>query len=96
MLKVLYGRRKAAQRFVEYLAGKLLALGFLRCPAAPHFFRKVEAEVTLDIHIDDVNGVGEIIHEIEKFTEKTGEMIPIKFAEVYEFWQRPKVRSSKL
>ena len=57
--KQLYGRRKASQKFQEYVSKVLQTHGFERCEMMPQFHKHVERGIVLELHQDDFHAVGD-------------------------------------
>ena len=56
--KKLYGRRRAATRWVDFMAERQEEQSFDRCDAAPQFLAIYELDVFMEAHMDDLHGTG--------------------------------------
>ena len=59
LLKVFNGRRTGAQMWTDWLAERLIDIGFERYAPVPYFFRHMERGLFMDVHMDDFHGVGQ-------------------------------------
>ena len=74
-----YGRRPAAQAWVEWLAGVITkeeSMGFSRCKVAPWFFTSSRHDIDMEAHMDDLHGCGPEprVREFLAFLESKVEM----------------------
>jgi hypothetical protein len=83
MRRVLYGRRKAAQAWHEFLAKQLQEeWGAQRCAAAPQLFMK--GSVLLEVHVDDVHAAGD--HgELEDLAKFLASVVKVKVFTIIPF-----------
>eukprot|EP00971_Amphidinium_carterae_P176613 3501512-Amphidinium_carterae.1 len=56
MKRMIYGRRTAATRWVQFASDKLKSKGFLCFTGAPYLFYHPTMEVALELHMDDYYG----------------------------------------
>ena len=75
--KQLYGRRKAAQLWMQHMAGVLVELGFNQCEAAPQFFYAPVRNIALELHMDDIHGCGSK-PDVEQFLTELATKIRLK------------------
>jgi len=79
LLKMLYGRRTAGQAWVEWFSEKLILIGALRCPEAPQFFFLPRWQIAMEVHMDDVHGVGVDPRNIHDMADALKGYLKIKF-----------------
>ena len=54
----LYGRRKAAKKFNEFVVSATFGLGLEQCPEQPSLFRRAGTTLIFELHQDDFYGSG--------------------------------------
>ena len=77
LLRLLYGRRKGPQRWVQWAGNELEKLGIMRCAAAPYFFWDPVSDVCLEAHMDDFYMTGPT-KEVEAVIAKLALVMKIK------------------
>merc|ERR1712086_552500 len=82
LVRVLYGRRKAAKAWVAFLAAVMEHIGFIRCAAAPQLFKM--GSLLAEAHMDDVHFAGQHL-EIRSFVKEMESRIAIKPPSVVVF-----------
>ena len=94
------GRRQAGQMWCNHFTNILEDAGFVRCEAAPQFFRGENSSIRLEVHMDDGHGCGtkaDIVEFIDmvkkKLSIKGGE--PIEYGVAYSHLKRFRVRHPK-
>ena len=78
LLKQLYGRRRAAAAFVDWLAELLISLAFERHPGHPQFFIHRDRQLYLEVHMDDGQGCGPPVC-IKEFAKELSDATAVKF-----------------
>ncbi len=76
LLKQLYGRRRAGQQWVNFMADFLEEAGCIRCEPSPHFLYHEERRVAIEVHMDDMHGAGP-----PKGIDKLHKEVKVKFRE---------------
>ena len=88
LLRVFYGRRKAARAWVEHLATLLVGkCGLERSASAPQFFRLPGQErpaLGLEVHMDDLH-IGGHFALLERLGEQLGEHLRVKAWVIFPF-----------
>jgi hypothetical protein len=75
--KQLYGRRKAAQKFVDTVAAIMVKLRFSRCEIMPCYFFNEHRDVSCEIHMDDFYATGPQ-EQVDEFLEELKAEMSIK------------------
>jgi len=101
LVKVLYGRRRAGQKWVDWLAEVLSSIGFQRCEEAPQFFYDPTRPCVVEAHMDDMHcGIlpgkpyDTFYAEMSAFVKlkSTG---PMGVGASYEHLKRKRIRTAK-
>ena len=75
--RLLNGRRKGPQKWVQWAGDQLEKLGVMRCIAAPYFFRDPTTDVCVEAHMDDFYITGPLKH-VEAVIAKLALIMVIK------------------
>eukprot|EP00971_Amphidinium_carterae_P104206 2063755-Amphidinium_carterae.1 len=94
--KQLPGQRAAGVNWTEFAAEQMSRVGMERNDALPHFFRIPGERLALEIHMDDIHGVGKR-SEVERLLPRLRKVLKLKASDAivigkYEHLKRTRLR----